>query len=90
LTFLAVAINAARTRIETAWRELNAKQQERDALIAALEALGPGDEGMSPFAVAIAVTASEYWLKLRRWSLCLSRVRGSAAMTRLCYNLQQR
>lgn len=41
---VAVAINAARTRIETAWRELNAKQQERDSLIAALEALGPGDE----------------------------------------------
>ncbi len=39
-----MAINAARTRIETAWRELNAKQQERDTLIAALEALGPGDE----------------------------------------------
>jgi hypothetical protein len=39
-----VAINAARTRIETAWRELNAKQQERDLLIASLEALGPGDE----------------------------------------------
>lgn len=39
-----MAINAARTRIETAWRELNAKQQERDLLIASLEALGPGDE----------------------------------------------
>jgi hypothetical protein len=50
LTFPAVAINAARTRIETAWRELNAKQQERDALIAALEALGPGDEGACCFA----------------------------------------
>ena len=44
LTLPPVAINAARTRIETAWRELNAKQQERDMLIAALEALGPGDE----------------------------------------------
>jgi hypothetical protein len=50
LTFPPVAINAARTRIETAWRELNAKQQERDALIAALEALGPGDEGTRSFA----------------------------------------
>ncbi len=44
LTLPSVAINAARTRIETAWRELNAKQQERDTLIASLEALGPGDE----------------------------------------------